>query len=1062
MTTTPPQPQTDGFERLARLAAAAFDAPLGLVSRVGAESQGFFACVGLDAEASVPLEASFCARAVAEGRDLLVVEDALEDPRFRDYATVTGEPNVRFYAGALFRDPEGRPVGAVAVADFAPRGWPSAAQVETLRELAGLAGDMLRTVDLKVDEGRRRETLEMAESMAGVGHFRVDVASGAVTWSDEVYRIHGFEPGAVDPTEYSRSGAYDQEDAVVVRALIGRAVTTGEGYDARLRLTRADGEQRVTRSKARCERDGDGRVSALFGVFQDITETVRATEALERSEGLFRLMTQTATDIIARYLPDGTFLYLSPSVETVLGHAPGELIGKNCADIIHPDDREPTFARMASVVLGPPDTRAHVEYRAVRADGSVVWLEASPRLIRDAEGRVMEVHDHVRDISRRKDAEREQAEMLDTLKLAETVAGVGHWRLDIASQRVAWSDEVYRIHGVDPDTFDPNLSAGIDFYHPDDREAVTAWVGQAIETGTCEAFRMRLIRADGEERIVSSQGVLQRDDEGRPVALFGVFQDVTAEVAAHRAVAASEARYRLLADNATDVIGTYTPDCVFTWVSPAAEAVLGYRPEDMVGKSTLRFVHPDDRPAALAAFQAYVAAGPGATSPVVSYRALAANGEPRWMEAHPLALYDDDGRLTGFQDIVRDVSAQKALQDALVEARDRAEEAARAKSEFLANMSHELRTPLTSVIGFSGLLQASEALGPMERRYADRIGTASEALLSVINDILDYSKLGAGAVEMDPQPIDVAAWARGAVEMIDGQCQKKGLSLTLVVAPEVPPRLVGDEGRLRQVLLNFLSNACKFTAEGVVSVAISAEAADAGARLRVAVTDSGIGIAPDKIDVLFDRFTQADQSTTRTYGGTGLGLAISRRLIELMGGEVGVESQPGQGSTFWFEVPLPIDADGAGDARAQAAMDAAAVAPGARILVADDAPANRDLVSTLLTGLGLEVETVGDGAEAVEALRRGGHDLVLMDVHMPGLDGLAATRAIRALAGPVARTPVIALTANVQPEKVARCREAGMDDHVGKPINVAELVETLGRHLRPAAQPSQYERSQSA
>jgi CheY-like chemotaxis protein len=237
-------------------------------------------------------------------------------------------------------------------------------------------------------------------------------------------------------------------------------------------------------------------------------------------------------------------------------------------------------------------------------------------------------------------------------------------------------------------------------------------------------------------------------------------------------------------------------------------------------------------------------------------------------------------------------------------------------------------------------------------------------------------------------------------------------------------------------MLNFLANAAKFTAKGCVTL----EASWTGERLRIAVTDTGIGIPADKIETLFERFSQADNSTTRVYGGTGLGLSISRRLVEMMGGEIGAESRTGEGSTFWCEIPLtPAEALASDDQ----GVGEAASPDGLRILVADDAAANRELVVAILGGMGVALETVEDGAKAVEAARAGGYDLILMDVHMPVMDGLDATRAIRALGGEAGRVPIIALTANVQPEQVLRCREAGMDDHVGKPIQVAELLGGL-------------------
>jgi len=631
--------------------------------------------------------------------------------------------------------------------------------------------------------------------------------------------------------------------------------------------------------------------------------------------------------------------------------------------------------------------------------------------------------------------QRVQAERLALLELAEQMSGIGHWRFDVLSGDVTWSDEVYRIHGFEPGEVVPDYELVLAGYHPADAEVLASAVSRAIATGAGYALQLRIQPPGREERLVETKAATELDETGRTVALFGVFQDVTESVRAHDRTAASEARYRLLADNATDIIATYGLDGVFEYVSPSIEGAMGYRPEELVGRSFWEFMHTDDVEGLRAAFTAYLKAGPGASSPRVPYRGVRKDGQLVWLEAHPMVIRDARGRPVGFQDVVRDVTETKALEDQLIAARDVAEAGAQAKSEFLANMSHELRTPLTSVIGFSGLLQASRNLPEAERRYADRIATGSEALLSVINDILDYSKLEVDAVDLDPQAYDPRVMAEGAVALVESQCQAKGLVLETVIDSGLPDALMGDEGRLRQVTLNFLSNAVKFTASGTVLLELTV----AGDRLRLAVTDSGIGISPDKIDSLFDRFTQADASTTRVYGGTGLGLAISRRLIEMMGGEIGADSRPGEGSTFWFEVPLRqavqgLEAVGEGDL---------AVEAGLRILMADDAAPNRELVTAILGGLGLALDTVCNGAEAVEAARTGAYDLILMDVHMPVMDGLDATRAIRAISGPVGRTPIIALTANVQPEQVTRCREAGMDGHVGKPIQISELLTAL-------------------
>nr|WP_255500700.1 ATP-binding protein [Caulobacter sp. 17J80-11] len=502
----------------------------------------------------------------------------------------------------------------------------------------------------------------------------------------------------------------------------------------------------------------------------------------------------------------------------------------------------------------------------------------------------------------------------------------------------------------------------------------------------------------------------------------------------------SERRYRLVADHSTDVITHLDVTGRATFISPSSAALIGHAPERLIGTATLDLVHPDDVERVRGAFLALL--DPAAPVRAIECRLRHADGRWIWIEAKPTAVRGPDGRVSGYVDVVRDVSARKAADAELAEAKLQAEAAAAAKSDFLATMSHELRTPLTSIIGFSGLLAGSERLGEGESRYVERIRVASEALLGVVNDVLDFSRLEAGAVELDPQPFQLSTLVGETVGLVAQQAEAKGLSLEAGIEP-ADAVLVGDGPRLRQVLLNFLANAVKFTARG--GVAVTAEVRPAGparARLKVSVRDTGIGVAPDKLDQLFDRFVQADGSISRRFGGTGLGLAISRRLIGIMGGEIGVDTRPGEGSTFWFEVDLPV-------VDATARPVAAAIAPlsAARVLMVDDNAANRELGRALLEAAGLEVDTACDGVEAVEAVKAQAYAVVLMDVHMPEMDGMDATRAIRGLGPRFASLPIVALTANVLPEAVARCLEAGMDDHVGKPIIPAQLYAALGRWL---------------
>ena len=436
---------------------------------------------------------------------------------------------------------------------------------------------------------------------------------------------------------------------------------------------------------------------------------------------------------------------------------------------------------------------------------------------------------------------------------------------------------------------------------------------------------------------------------------------------------------------------------------------------------------------------------------------------------------DEIGRLTGrFNTLMgrlqaKDAALRRTLAE-LVEARDAAEAANVAKSQFLANMSHEIRTPLNGVLAMAQIL-ARSPLQDAQREQVDVIHRSGETLLGLLNDILDVSKIEAGKLELEVAPFEPEALAGAAAAAFGAVAERKGLCLSVEVAPGAVGARLGDAARLRQILNNFLSNALKFTEAGEVRVSLSGEGPGGVEGLRVEVSDTGMGIPADQMPKLFQKFSQLDASTTRRFGGTGLGLAICRELAELMGGEVSVASEPGQGSTFSVVLPLArvvtpaapslaeapgssltwtaaLDAEAAPD---EIPVDAAPPAPRAalRVLAAEDNVTNQLVLTTVMQIFGVELTLANDGLEAVEAWRSGEHDLILMDIQMPGMDGVAATRRIRAeeAASGRARTPILALSANALTHQVEAYLSAGMDGHVAKPIELTKLQAALEEAL---------------
>ena len=411
----------------------------------------------------------------------------------------------------------------------------------------------------------------------------------------------------------------------------------------------------------------------------------------------------------------------------------------------------------------------------------------------------------------------------------------------------------------------------------------------------------------------------------------------------------------------------------------------------------------------------------------------------------------------------REIDERRAVESALEKARDAALEAARLKSEFLANVSHEIRTPMHAVTGMAELLSKTP-LDPRQREYVESIMEGGRTLLGVIDDVLDLAKIEAGKLRIETVDFEPAEEVGACVQMFAQRAWAKGLELTSAVAGGGPPVLQGDPGRLRQVITNLLSNAVKFTEAGSIALGVTlADEAESDVTLRFEVSDTGIGVSPEATRLIFLPFAQADGSYARVYGGTGLGLAISRQFVELMGGEIGVQTEVGRGSTFWFTVKLgkpthPAEDRapgglGEGGRKAVPAARAAAEPPPAKgltVLVAEDNAMNRTLIRYMLEELGFKAAVVGDGASAVAEHARGGYRLVLMDCQMPVMDGFAAVAEIRRREGAERHTPVIALTADAMKGMRERCLAAGMDDYLSKPFTTAQLGAVIDKWINAA------------
>ena len=502
----------------------------------------------------------------------------------------------------------------------------------------------------------------------------------------------------------------------------------------------------------------------------------------------------------------------------------------------------------------------------------------------------------------------------------------------------------------------------------------------------------------------------------------------------------------LVARNANDSVLLLDRDGRITWANDTFTRTTGFSIEEAMGKSPGELLNAPETD------MVTVEALHDATARGIPFRCEIQNrtkaGDLIWVETNQVPVIDENGDVEMVVAIERDITEAKTHEQELLVARIAAEEGARAKAEFLATMSHEIRTPMNGVIGMADLL-ADSGLTHDQQLYADTIRHSAQALLTIINDVLDLSRLDARKMTLSPVDFELSTCVREPVRLLRPQARDKGLSLIVEFTGNGPDRLHGDDSRLRQVLINLIGNAIKFTESGHVAVRVHNQKTGCGSEITIEVEDTGIGIPTDKLTHIFERFAQADASTTRQYGGTGLGLTISRMLVETMGGTISVTSEVGRGSIFTVALYLPPAEQEAGQETKTVALsdpELRRILRGRRILAAEDAEVNRTLIHKYLNGFQVELDFAHDGREAVTKTLVGRPDLVLMDMSMPELNGIEATRRIRAEAG--YRPVIIALTANAFDSDRDACLEAGMDGFLTKPVRKAQLLAGMAQHLQ--------------
>ena len=1052
------------------------------------------------------------------------------------------------------------------------------------------------------------DRLNIATQAAGINSWEIDLLGRRFLWMENpIEGLEFLESGQYALEEFAKH--IHPEDQAMFRDHLHHAGKHGQDrISYRYRAVTHDQRLIHVQVNARLVADESGKVTRLLGVSWDVTREVEAAIQLKEQAAhermlLDRLGMSTQAAGIASWEYDlaiERFAWIENPIAALRGAGEATWIGAaSFMERVHVDDRETVQACLRGAIEQKQD-RLSCRYRGIgRNEGADVHIQTHARLLYDEEGKALRLLGISWDITKEIVASeklRQQAVQLQDaerrLERASLSSSEGHWELDVQSQQIWMSSSCHALLGYREGELSREFGGLRSIVHADDMEHSERIFRRHITHNEPYDVELRLKTGSGECRWFRLRGTADRDPAGRALLMAGSIHDIHQQKLAEDALRLAQRRFERAIHGTQDGLWELESNGA-AWCSPRLGELLGYLPGEFASDTNLLrlFLHPDDEHIVATATQAHFQQ----EAPYdVEIRLRTKSGDYRWYRARARAERDASGRPLRLSGSVQDVTEARAARDALLRATEAAEAANRAKSEFLANVSHEIRTPMNGIIGMTGLM-LDTALDRTQRDYAETIRGSADSLLLVINDILDFSKIEAGKFDIEAIELDL----RSSVEDVGGtmafQAAARNLELVVHVHPQVPDRVIGDPQRLRQCLINLVGNAIKFTHSGEIVIEVSvAGRRDGKVLTQFEVRDTGIGIAPEVLDSLFQPFVQADSSTTRHFGGTGLGLSIVRRLVDMMGGEVGVESEPGKGSSFWFVLPLepaaqttvtvPIDLtrlgrrvlvvddhetnrrvlagqlmhagyevslasggeealrimrqaladhpfevvladyrmhdmDGAtlgerinsdpalsnarivvltsldrhGDMRRFASLGFAgyltkpirarelfdcmdrvlsrdakewhlqsqpivtrgtlAGAENVRrykgqVLLVEDNPVNQKVAVRFLERMGCKVRVADNGAEGVKAWQEGRFDIVLMDLQMPVMDGLSATRRIRELESTTGATvtPIVALTANAMAGQLERCMEAGMNDFLTKPLEIARLHETLDRY----------------
>jgi two-component system, sensor histidine kinase and response regulator len=904
------------------------------------------------------------------------------------------------------------------------------------------------------------ERAQMAADFAGIGMWDHDLISHKIESNPLFWTLTGVSPTAmgrepfyakIHPDDVERVRAVDEEAM--------RNMRKGPPQPLRHRVINADGNIRHLERFFEVYRNEQGEPERVMGVIWDVTQEVEHENIERELTQRLKIATEVAGITAWEFdLSSKKFVWeANRPGASGLDEASTVDMGTRLLELIHPDDRK-LFTGAAKEAINSGHDTYSVQYRLVYPDNRPMrYLCTSARLLRDAKGLAVRAVGATWNITKDVEAAetmRRQAmaerQLSERLSIATQAAGFAIWEMMGDPLQITWSDNFVAIDEFE-NLKDPSAEMASRI-HVDDVDNFKKAVNAAIEAGArvC-SYRFRMRRRNRWLHLQNHARIFV-DDDKRLVRALGATWSITDEIEAAENLRQAEARLERAIHGTQDGLWEIVMDGSSGWYSPRLGELLGYAEQQIPSDSSflLNHVHPDDVQQFREAVQSHHELDAACD---VELRLQTQSAGYRWFRLRGAAERSEAGAPLRLSGSLQDVTDAHIARDELLRATEDAQAANQSKSAFLANVSHEIRTPMNGIIGMTGLLLETE-LSDHQYEYAETIRSSADSLLRIINDILDFSKIEAGKLDVELIEMDLRSNADEVISMLSFQATAKGLKLALQIEPNVRSRVLGDPQRIRQCLINLVGNAIKFTQQGAVTLSIKVvDDSDIHQRVRLEVRDSGIGIAPEVLDKLFQPFTQADASTTRHFGGTGLGLSIVLRLVELMGGQLGAESQVGDGSTFWFELPLEAVTSNA-TTNTAATSEAATSTASLHLLLVDSSQTNRRVILGQLAQLGYcDIETVENGADALALMRMAcknlrAFDAVMIDHNLPDMTGVALAERIR---GDDRITPAQLIWMSPANHHDLQSTGEGFAAQLSKPLSAEALTACLGKLTKPAS-----------